>query len=347
MVAIQVKDYSDPFGDKLRLQRRKTVGYTTAEDLNSYAGLLQLDGHYVESEQHLRQVLELFPNDEQAKYLLSLIHLRRGEYSTGFELFEHRFAVYTENKLFTGLSRWHGEPTDKTVIIWREQGNGDTLMMMRWWKEIERRAPNAVLMVEPEFKELFRHNGVKHITAAVGGDPETTLQCPLMSVPHELKLSHQISGAPYLKASKGKFTDLARANDNKIGFCWAGNRDFENDAMRSLPDDVRDKIGDLDNFLSLMPQHTKAKSWSDTAAIIAELPLVISVDTSVAHLAGALGVPTWLLLPYNNDWRWGESGRRTRWYDSMWLFRCPKHGDWKAVVDELTAALRCRREQHR
>jgi hypothetical protein len=309
--------------------------------------LLQLDGHYEQAEKVLLHALRMFPNNENTKYLLSLFYLRCGDYLKGFELFEHRFVVYTENKIFTGLSRWKGETTDKTVIIWREQGNGDTLMMIRYWPEIERRAPNAVLMVEKELIPLLRFNGVSHLTVAAGGDPDQTLQCPLLSIPHVFGVTAKtVNGKPYLKAPPSDFTKRAAANNHKIGFCWSGNPNFENDVMRSLPGPIRDQIGELGDFLSLAPQHTGARSWADTAAIVAQLPLVISVDTAIAHLAGALGVPTWLLLPYNNDWRWGASSSRTCWYNSMWVFRCPKHGDWASVVDDVACSLKGRSNDH-
>lgn len=99
MVAVKLESRTDPFGHRLQMQRRKLVGFTSIEEINSYAGILQLNAQYDESEHWLKKGLALFPNNENAKYLLSLIQLRRGDYRNGFKNWEHRFAVYPENRI--------------------------------------------------------------------------------------------------------------------------------------------------------------------------------------------------------------------------------------------------------
>jgi hypothetical protein len=148
--------------------------------------------------------------------------------------------------------------------------------------------------------------------------------------------------APYLRPDPALVARWRQNNPLKIGICNVGSPRSERPYTRDIPDDMLAPLGlRFGPFFSLT-QHGQFESFADTAAAISTLDLVITVDTSIAHLAGAMGAPTWLLLSFDPDWRWGLRGSKTIWYPSMTIFRQPRLRDWQSVIDEVAAALETR-----
>jgi hypothetical protein len=268
---------------------------------------------------------------------------------------------------------WHGEPlAGKRVLLWSEQGFGDTLQFARFAQDVAARGATVSLLVQRDLVELLRGvAGVNAVIAQGGALPLYDFHCPLMSLPHRLSIPLDRSAlhgeAPYLRAAPRKVdhwrSRLARYAGMKVGLVWSGSSRDESaelaaiDARRSLPlQRLRPILAVAGcTFFSLqkgaaaaelavagLPLKDLAHEWrdfSDTAAFIANLDLVISVDTSVAHLAGALGKPVWLLNRYDTCWRWLLNRDDSPWYSTLRQFRQPGPGDWQPAIGAAAVAL--------
>jgi tetratricopeptide (TPR) repeat protein len=240
---------------------------------------------------------------------------------------------------------WDGAPlAGKRLLLHGEQGLGDVLQFCRYAPLVT--GGEVVLEVHPPLVRLLRNlPGISRVIARGETLPMFDLQCPLMSLP---RLFSEIPAAPYLPAPAGR----AREGRPRVGLVWAGSSHHPDDRRRSLPRDRLAPLFDVPDvdWFSLQigsPPPDGAtdltagiRDFADTAEKLAELDLLITVDTSIAHLAGAIGRPAWVLLAYTPDWRWQLERSDTPWYPSLRLFRQKKPGDWAGVVDEVSAALR-------
>jgi hypothetical protein len=274
--------------------------------------------------------------------------LQAGKWKEGWPAYELR---YQQRKLreFGGhrkheVPKWNGEETDAPVLIWNEQGFGDTIMFSRFIKWARMRAPNLTVEVPPELYELFEQSGYVRLTRAGRRLPRYDLHCSIPSLPATIGAgtAEMWSSGPYLFADTNMIDKWREKKMPKIGICNVGSPRSERPFTRDLPVSFVDTIGKKHGpFLNLV-QEGQFESFADTAAAIATLDLVITVDTSIAHLAGAMGKPVWLLLSYDPDWRWGLEGSRTLWYPSMRIFRQPKFRDWASVMRDVEASLDAR-----
>ena len=267
------------------------------------------------------------------------------------------------------VERWEGEKTERTVLIWSEQGFGDNIMFARFFKHVLERAPNAILEVRPELFELFEYSNVAqpfYVTESFSSGyeqglfrlgrtlPPYSLHLPLPSTAWALGADEDMIRVrgPYLNVDprlvanwKGQGnirlgqTPEGPLHGATIGLCHKGSATSERPYTRDIPKELLMPL--VRKFGPVFPldQRGQFESFAMTAAAIKALDLVITVDTSIAHLAGALGVPTWLLLSFDPDFRWGLKGDRTIWYDSVRIFRQPKFRDWQSVLDEVMAEL--------
>lgn len=330
---VAISNYRDPWGKALREQRANVKKERSAKALCHYAALLQLDGRPQRALAWLDRCLDGYPGDDYALYLKALTLMQLGDWQTGLRLFEHRLAVFASDLTADNLApRWRGETTDKRVLIWQEGGYGDVIHLLRFIPEVVKRAPNLTLCVDRRLVRLLHANNIPaRVIAADGIESPAELQCSIQSLPLVMQARpDNIDGAPYLivpQDVKAHWHERLRGHP-KIGFCWRGSPRHERDATRSIPHDVAMAFGEKLQLLSLLPETTGVSDWLDTAGIIANLDLVISVDTAVAHLAGAMGIKTFLLLPVDSDWRWLRDRSNTPWYDAMILFRCERHGEW-------------------
>ncbi len=324
----------------------------------------------------LTAALQKFPQHPDLHYNRALALLLRGDYAGGWEELEWRFQTTDgANPMpHMDLDRWNGEPAaGKTIIILAEQGIGDTLQFARYIPEARARCGRIVLECQKELVTIIRScpgvDAVLERGRSHGRIGDAWV--PLMSLPFLLGCPAPECGAPvpYLHSEAGRksrwdecFTQSRMRA--RVGLVWAGNPRHKNDHHRSCPPELLTPMvrGSEVQWTSLqkLPGTGIPAAWKgivtdlgsdledfgDTAAVIEHLDLVITVDTAVAHLAGAMGKPVWLLLPFAPDWRWMLARTDSPWYPSMRIFRQPRPGDWGSVVEAVTQSLQHLRQQY-
>ncbi|HET7728995.1 MAG TPA: tetratricopeptide repeat protein [Usitatibacter sp.] len=337
-----------------------------AEAWNDH-GLLRLDRHDVDGarDAFLRAV-ELSPDFAQAHFNLSLVYLMRGDYERGFREYEWRtrapgYADYANYPF--GMPRWRGESlAGKRLLVHGEQGQGDVFQMIRFVPRIAAQGGAVdVFCMEPLVPILATVPGVGEAFAELAHRPTHDFHAPIFDL-----AAHFLTGKdpapwhkPYIAALPGRAafwaTELAALPRPRVGLVWRGSAKFKADWNRSLDPAAAARLlvpgvsfvglqvpqapmtpPEDASFLDLSP---RIRDWNDTAAIIENLDLVVSVDSAVAHLAGAMGRPVWTLIAHGPEWRWGLSGTTTRWYPSMRLFRQAVLGDWRPTLEEVRANL--------
>jgi tetratricopeptide (TPR) repeat protein len=319
-----------------------------------------------------RQCLALDPANESANYNLARALLLLGQWDEGWRLYEARGRK--KNPLYPALdyARWTGEPPGPYVLLLTtEQGIGDAIQFTRFAGHLRRRGYEVLLWTAPLLAPLLKGSAdVGHVFAGNGlkieGAP--VKWSPLMSVPAAIALTPEtVPGAPYLTPDPtlvARWAKRVGADGYRIGIVWQGNAAHGNDARRSMPlsalkplseiADVRlislqkrpgtDQLADS-GFADAIETFSddgdfSAEGLLDTAAIMANLDLIVSVDTMAAHLAGALGRQVWLALDDRSDWRWLLGRNDTPWYPSMRLFRQERRGDWNQAVAAMVSILR-------
>ncbi len=258
---------------------------------------------------------------------------------------------------------WQGESAaGKTLFLHAEQGFGDAIQMVRFVRPARERVGNVILECRPELKTLFTAAGCADTVIAYGeAIPPFDCYTSLMSLPGilEVTLPTIPREMPYLKTPRHRHLPPVPAGHLKVGLCWAGSPTHHNDATRSVRlEDFKPILQSAAaTFYSLqmpLPARDEAcfrsgspvvdlsehhPDFLGTAVSVADLDLVISVDSAVAHLAGALGKPVWTLIPYAPDWRWLTNQSDTPWYPTMRLFRQPQRGQWQPVILKVAQEL--------
>jgi tetratricopeptide (TPR) repeat protein len=305
------------------------------------------------------RALALKPDYAQAHLNRGIALLRTGQFDEGWDEYEWRFPVAGYRRDFD-RPLWSGEPlAGRTILVHAEQGFGDTLQFVRYVPAVAERGGRVVLEVQEPILRLARTiEGVSQVVAAGDPLPEFDCHCPLLSLPRVFKtnLTNIPDALPYLRvpaeASAAWIRRIGSRPGPKVGVVWAGTAVGAIDLrlLRPLWEvkgvswfslQVGDRSGDISlldgvEIADLSPWLT---DFAETAAAVRELDLVISVDTSVAHLAGSLGSPIWLLLPYASEWRWLLEREDSPWYPTARLFRQKKTGDWPGLAREVAAAL--------
>jgi Flp pilus assembly protein TadD len=317
----------------------------------------------------LRQAVRLRPGLAPAHHNLALALLACGEMAEGWQEYEWRWQAppLAGSQRAWARPQWHGEAAPgRTLLIHAEQGFGDTLQFCRLAPLAASRFARVILEVPPPLVRLVRTlRGVDQVVAAGDALPAFDLQCPMLSLPRALgtTLEGIPATVPYLHADAAEAA-VWRARLGgpglRVGLAWAGNprRHLRAvaavDRRRSLPPELLAPLlaQPGPRFVSLQkdgpPALADAKvidlmaevhDFAATAALIENLDLVISVDTAVAHLAGALGRPVWLLDRFDSCWRWLGARRDSPWYPTLRRYRQPRWGDWASVVAEAAADL--------
>lgn len=345
-------------------QRALTMSVDHPVALKNLAATLRALGRYDEALVHYRRAVTVAPLFAEAHRDEALLLLLLGRFDEGWKKYEWRWRASTVGARPIAGERWNGEPlAGRTVLLFAEQGLGDTLQMLRYVPLVAGKNGRVIIMLPPA---LLRLGGDALASATLVSQdeepPPFDCQAPLMSLPGIFATVGDsiLAAVPYVRPPADAQIPWRRrlAGDRRrIGIAWAGNPDHENDHNRSLPfsfmlpliadpsiefyglqvgprsaDLSRSETGVIDLSESLA-------DFGETAAAIEALDLIITVDTAVAHLSGALGKPVWLLLPHVPDWRWQLDRDDSPWYPTMRIFRQRQRGDWEDVITRVIHAL--------
>jgi Flp pilus assembly protein TadD len=335
------------------------------------ASALFHQGKYSDAAAAAEAALALSPDHPQAHYTLASIQLLWGRLKEGFAGYEWRIpcgqAALALDGDSLGLARWRGQSLyGKTLLAITEQGMGDTLHFVRYGAMVKAMGGRMILTCADSLRRLMSATGCVD-GLLCGGDPRPTadFHAPLLSLPHLFGTTAETipCAIPYL-AARDEWIEpwsnrLGERRRPRIGLVWAGSPGHKNDRNRSLAlsrlapilssdswQCVALQVGmsdedraTLSGFPSVVVLGGDVRDYADTAAILTRLDLLITVDTSVAHLAGALGVPTWVMLPSVPDWRWMLDREDSPWYPSLRLFRQRRPNDWDHVIAAILDAL--------
>jgi tetratricopeptide (TPR) repeat protein len=314
-----------------------------------------------------RHAIALNPEAADAHYNYAMARLAQGEFAVGWREYEWRWRAGAAGtpRQFPGYAPWLGESSlaHRTILVYAEQGYGDTLQFCRYVRRLGALGASVVLEVPAALRRLLGTLPAQLVTA---GEtlPAFDTHCPLMSLPLALdtRLETIPAETPYLAAdpalAAGWRARLGQRTMKRAGLAWSGRETHGNDRNRSIPLAVlggicragwdwislqtEPRAGDR-AALAARPEITcfagALHDFAETAALIDALDLVITVDTAVAHLAGALGKTVWVLLPFAAEWRWLASRTDSPWYPTARLFRQPAPGDWGSVLAQVTREL--------
>lgn len=296
----------------------------------------------------MRDILKGHEDDPAAQTLMGLVDLQHGKWNwTAYETrYKQKNTITFGGHRAPNLPQWKGEETDDVVLVWAEQGFGDSFMFGRFIAEALELAPNLIVEVQPQMFELFEVSGVVppgQLFRQGRTLPEAKLHCSIPSLAWALNadgdMVARLGAAPYLHAEPNMAKIWKERGTPRVGVCCKGSPRSERPYSRDI--DVMELKTLIDDFGPFMTLENlgQFESFADTAAAISALDIVLTVDTSIAHLAGAMGKTTWLMLSYDPDWRWGLHGSTTVWYPTMKIFRQPKLLDWKSVVRDVYAAF--------
>jgi Tfp pilus assembly protein PilF len=339
-------------------------------DAYNNLGLVRREqGRFDEAAACFQQALNLNPSSFQAHMNLGNLSLLRGEFDQGWQEYEWRWKPGLLPPRDFGRPRWNGEDVKgKTVLLYGEQGLGDTIQFIRYAAMVN--DLGATVMIEEQARMLPLLSSCRGIDRLVAGGnrlPAVDFVSPLLSLPQIFQTTVETIPArvPYLFSDSTLISQwhnmLRSVKGFRIGINRAGRSDPGPHKQRDIPPEhflglgavpgvrlISLQKGGGDPLLALRAGgvdfgeelDTQHGAFMDTAAIMMNLDLVITSDTSVAHLAGALGVPVWVALPFVPDWRWMLDRSDSPWYPTMRLFRQKSRGDWAGVFQEIEAALR-------
>jgi Flp pilus assembly protein TadD len=326
----------------------------------------------VEALADFKAALVAAPEFAEAHFEAAMTQLSMGDFEAGWKQYEWRWktGAFARHPPPPKAPLWLGETpiSGKTILLHVEQGFGDTLQFLRYAPLLAGQGARVILEVQPELLPLLSENTMlRDITVTAAGEarPAFDLHCPLLSLP--LAFGTQPAtipvAVPYLAAPAERqayWRDRLPPGRLRAGFVWSGQSSHKNDSNRSialsrlsalfenpqircfsLQRDVREAdakaLADLPDLIHL---GDALRDFADTAAIISLLDVVVSVDTAVAHLAGALGKPVMILLPYAADFRWMRARDDSPWYPGAKLYRQPEFGDWDSVIARVAGELR-------
>ncbi len=325
----------------------------------------RLQGKLAEAREHYLRAMQLEPGNVDARWNVGLLDLLEGDYPAGWSNYEARQHRATPNLRQFSQPQWKGEPLNGArILLHAEQGFGDTIQFLRFVPLVNAAGGRVLLDVPAEIRRLAAAmEDVAAVTATGETIPEFDWQAPLMSLPLAFgtTLDTIPNNIPYLVAPhEAQEAASKRAwpeHGLRVGLVWGATaRQFEDsdrsislshfELVLSTPDahffslQMGAPAKELDALQTPMTALRDAiGDFADTAALISHLDLVITVDTSVAHVAGALGKPSWVLLPFASDWRWLVDRDNSPWYPTVRLFRQPSPRDWGSVLERVHAEL--------
>lgn len=327
-------------------------------------------GEFEKAEQCFQKTLSMEATYIPAIFNLGMMQLRNGDWVRGLQAYELRTQLPGAKKLETQKPRWNGESlAGKTILVLHEQGMGDCIQFVRYTSLLKERGARVLLNCRRSMRSLLvTCDGVDEFFPIGEALPFHDFYIPLMSLPlaFETTTTNVPHHVPYLHADPERVLRwkerLAKDSGYKIGITWRGNPTYASDRYRSIDVKLFQSLSDLGNiqFYNLQKEDVRddiqrvadsirihnfgdeldrQSAFVDTAALMQCLDLVISVDTAPAHLAGATGVPVWLIVSYNNDWRWLTHRTDTPWYPTMRIYRQDRTKDWISVFERLAVDL--------
>lgn len=354
--------------DEALAAHQKAVELAPDELLYLYnKGLALRDsGHCEAAIEAFDAILEKDPTFKDCPWDRALTHLVAGNFEKGFAEYDARWMLDKSPPRKFIQPRWEGDSLQgRCLFIHREQGFGDSIQFVRLIETIKKRYGGTVILeCQPELIDLFQGvDGIDQLVPYGNVLPEFDTWIPLMSLGHLLAVREDnIPGVvPYIhppKASRFRIREQEEGGMN-IAICWAGSPTHQNDRRRSVGlehfitlaglSGVRlfslqkgDACQDLKKTGAsalIVDAGREINNFADSAGLIAQMDLVISIDTSVAHLAGAMGKEVWVLLPFTPDWRWMLQREDSPWYPEMTVIRQPRPGDWQGVFDRVKDML--------
>jgi Flp pilus assembly protein TadD len=331
-------------------------------------------GRLAEGSQYSESALRLNPRSAEAHRNRAIVWLLTGNFAPGWDEYEWRFYCSDHAPSRHPQPMWDGSPfPGKTLLLFAEQGLGDTIHFLRYAEMARERGGRVVVECQSALLPLLSNfRGADELVARGQPLPPFDLQLPLMSAPRVFRTDEKSIPAPipYLTARQDlraqwqdRLASRVPAERLRVGLVWQGSRDHHADRQRSIPlaeflpladqpiqlislqkgegtgqmTPLADQLPLLDFGSTLDEAHGP---FLDTAAILANIDLLITIDTSVAHLAGAMGIPTWVLLSHAPDWRWLLDRDDSPWYPSIRLFRQDSGGEWKSVLDRVASELK-------
>lgn len=326
-----------------------------------------------------RRAVERDPHHPGARYNLALTELRSGHWLSGWLNYGARWHFREVNRItpHCNAPRWDGDWLEgRSILLHAEQGLGDSIEFCRYAPLVAARNAQVTLEVQRPVARLIRslaaaHSGAIHVIPRGEPRPPFDVECPLLSLPACFLTTTDTAPwfGPYLAAepdaSERRAAELRShfGTDEKhlrIGLAWAGNPNYKADAARSMPlanycpllralpeaqfislqkGEAANQLASLPHNLHIYDGSRHDEDFADTAALAANLDLILTTDTAVAHLAGAMGLPVWLLLAHHADWRWMENRPDSPWYPTMRLFRQSKAGDWAGLLHRVTPLI--------
>ncbi len=325
-----------------------------------------------------KKALEIKPDDWESTYFLGLAQMQCKDYTNGLKNFEARLcrqsAIISQEKIYPNLMKekpiWKGEDlTGKTLFTYYEAGFGDLLMLYRYMPILTSMCKKVIIKPQKELASLFRENSYgAEVIEIFDFEKEINFDyhIPFLSIPYVLNLSgndvftHHDDG--YLRANPAKtnyYRENFCKNDKfKIGIKWQGNTYYDKERVLNVEDffpllelpntqfysfqtlDGAEKFEKFKGKSDIIDLGSTFKNFSDTAGAIENMDLIISNDTSLVHLAGAMKKPCWVLLPYIYNWRWHTDLTKCDWYDSVKIYRQKAHGDWASIFNPLKEDLK-------
>ncbi|MEG4317755.1 MULTISPECIES: tetratricopeptide repeat protein [unclassified Microcoleus] len=339
--------------------------------LNSLAKVLHDRGQFAGAVTCYSQAVTFNVTHPESHLNLGLALLLSGDFQRGFSEYEWRLLVKEKQFPTYNFQQpiWDGKDLEgKTILLCPEQGLGDAIQLIRYADLVKQKGGRVIVWCLPHLQRLFAQvSGIDELIINPEDAPDFQVRAQLMSLPHLLGTTLETipANVPYLAPPPGWECSIPNTPNLKVGIVWSGNPKHSQNKVRSFPLDLLTKLLEIPgaDFYSLQKEMTaEARAWleqmpvtdlsshlhdvADTAAVISALDLVISVDTSVAHLAGALGKPVFILLCFVPDWRWLLEREDSPWYPTARLFRQSAAGDWEGVLERASLALTERISQH-
>jgi len=355
-------------------RRAIAINPKSAGGLNNLGNLLKKMGNFDDALSSYRQAIAVRPDYAEAHQNEALILLLRGDFENGWQKYAWRWKTKRSARSKREFAQpvWTGEDlAGKCILLHHEQGFGDTIQFCRLAPMIAERGGKVILECQPSLHSLLNPiHGVHQVIAQPYDLTGFDYRVALLDLPKILQLTVEAipSAVPYLTPSEERLSRwkdrLSDSDHLNVGVVWFGNASHGDDRNRSIPiqtfsdllnvegvrffglnkEERQADIAALSNAANLENIGHLFDDFEDTAAAIAALDLVITVDTAVAHLAGALGKPVWTLLPFVPDWRWMLDRDDSPWYPTMRLFRQRSRGDWKEVIESVKSELADYRE---